>query len=262
MESQFVVRTSQPTRRAFLAAAQIERFFSIGWLLLPRLFKPREIKRMGRAFDRLRRRAERLPAAGDYRGSRFVIDREGSHGAVRIHRVVWCGACESVLAEYGADPRLLRPVAELLGSTTMNQLINQAHFKMPGDGVKFGWHQDSTHRRYGQPVWTDVTGRGSYGQTTVAIEAMSESNGPLRFIPGSCRLGHVANPDYRVPEERAVTLMMEPGDVVMFGPYTFHSSEPNRSDHPRRALINGYAACGANRRVYPGCGSGRLLRAD
>ena len=262
MEPQPAVRTSRPTRRAFLETAQIERFFSIGWLVLPRLFKPREIKRMGRAFDRLCRRAERLPTAGDYCGSRFVIDREGSHGAVRIHRVVWCGACEPVLGEYGADPRLLRPVAELLGSVTMNQLINQAHFKMPGDGVKFGWHQDSTHRRYGQPVWTDVNGRGSYVQTAVAIDAMSERNGPLRFIPGSCRLGHVADSGYRVPEERAVTLTMEPVDVVMFGPYTFHSSEPNRSNHSRRALINGYAASGANRRVYPGCGSGRLLCAD
>ena len=183
MEPQIAVRTSRPTRRAFLEKAQIERFFSLGWLLLPRLFKPREIKRMRRAFDRLGRRAERLPTGGDYRGSRFVIDREGLHGAVRIHRVAWCGACEPVLAEYGADPRLLRPVAELLGSPTMNQLINQAHFKMPGDGV-------------------------------------------------------------------------------MFGPYTFHSSEPHRSDHPRRALINGYSACGANRRIYPGCGSGRLLCAD
>ncbi len=262
MNPQIAVRTSQPTRRAFLDAAQIERFFSIGWLLLPRLFKPREIKQMGRAFDRLCRRAERLPTAGDYRGSRFVIDREGPHGALRIHRVVWCGACEPVLGDYGADPRLLRPVAELLGSATMNQLINQAHFKMPGDGVKFAWHQDSTHRRYGQPVWTDVNGRGSYVQTAVAIDAMSERNGPLRFIPGSCWLGHVADPGYRVPEEHAVILTMEPGDVVMFGPYTFHSSEPNRSGVPRRALINGYAVPGANRRVYPGQGSGRLLYAD
>ena len=72
----------------------------------------------------------------------------------------------------------------------------------------------------------------------------------------------MGDPGYRVPEERAVTLTMEPGDVVMFGPYTFHSSEPNRSDHPRRALINGYAARGANRRVYPGRGSGRLLCSD
>jgi ectoine hydroxylase-related dioxygenase (phytanoyl-CoA dioxygenase family) len=262
MEHQNGVRVARPTRRAFLETAQIEQFFSLGWLVLPRLFAPREIQRMSRAFERLRRHAEGLPEAGDYRGSRFVIDRKGAQRALRIHRVVWCGACEPVLGEYGADPRLLHPVAELLGSVTMNQLINQAHYKIPGDGVEFDWHQDSTHRRYGHPGWTDVNGRGSYVQTAIAIDAMNQDNGPLRFIPGSGRLGHVADPGFRVPEERAVALTMNPGDVVMFGPYIFHSSEPNRSDGPRRALINGYAAPGANRRVYPGQGSGRLLYAD
>jgi ectoine hydroxylase-related dioxygenase (phytanoyl-CoA dioxygenase family) len=181
---------------------------------------------------------------------------------LRIHRVVWCGACEPVLSDYGADPRLMRPAAELLGSATMNQLINQAHYKMPGDGVEFEWHQDSTHRRYGHPDWIDVNGRGSYVQTAIAIDPMRENNGPLRFIPGSGRRGHVSDPKHRIAVENAVALTMNPGDVVLFGPYVFHSSAPNRSNDPRRTLINGYAAPGANSRDYPGRGSGRLLYAD
>jgi len=253
---------STRTRRAVLDAGQIEQFFATGWLVFPRLFEPREIESMARAFDRLARRARDLTRSGEDRGAQFVIDRQASDGGVRIHRVVWCGAAEPVLEKYGADPRLLRPVAELLGSATMNQLINQAHFKMPGDRVSFPWHQDSTHRRYGQPVWTDVNGRGSYVQTAIAIDPMTETNGPLRFLPGSCRMGHVADPSYRVPEDQAVTMTMDPGDVVMFGPYVFHASEPNVSDRPRRAFINGYAVPGANRRVYPGRGSGRLLSAS
>jgi ectoine hydroxylase-related dioxygenase (phytanoyl-CoA dioxygenase family) len=242
-----------------LDARRIEQFFTRGWLVFPKLFEAREIGRIARAFDRLARRAQNLTLSGDVQGSHFVIDRPAPDGAVRIHRVVWCGAAEPVLAEYGADPRLLRPVAELLGSATMNQLINQAHFKMPGDRVSFPWHQDSTHRRYGEPDWTDVNGRGSYVQTAIAIDPMTETNGPLRFLPGSCRMGHVADPAYRVPEDQAVTMTMEPGDVVMFGPYVFHASEPNGSDRARRAFINGYANPGANRRVYPGRGAGRLL---
>jgi ectoine hydroxylase-related dioxygenase (phytanoyl-CoA dioxygenase family) len=251
-----------PTRRAVLGAEQIDRFFTTGWLVLPQLFSQREVQRMSRAFERLACRAERLDSSGEDRGSHFVIDRLGKDASVRIHRVVWCGASEPVLDGIGTDARLLRPVAELLGSRTMHQLISQAHFKMPGDQVAFDWHQDSTHRRYGQPVWTDVNGRGSYVQSAIAIDPMTEINGPLRFLPGSCRMGHVSDPDYRVPEEQAVTMTMEPGDVVLFGPYTFHASEPNRSDGPRRALINGYAHPRANRRVYPGRGSGRLVCAD
>ena len=217
---------------------------------------------MRRAFERLEQRAKRLPDSGDHGGSRYIMDRKGPGGSLRIHRVVWCGASESTLARFGADTRLLQPVAELLGSRTMNHLINQAHFKMPGDNVGFPWHQDSTHRRHGTPAWTDVNGRGSYVQTAIAIDPMTEHNGPLRFLPGSGVSGHVADLGHPVPEEQAVTMTMDPGDVVLFGPYVFHASAPNRSERPRRALINGYAFPGANRRIYPGRGAGRLLCAD
>jgi len=47
--------------------------------------------------------------------------------------------------------------------------------------------------------------------------------------------------------------------VIFFGPYTAHMSKANTSDHYRRVLINGYATPGANHRVYPGAGLGRVL---
>jgi ectoine hydroxylase-related dioxygenase (phytanoyl-CoA dioxygenase family) len=53
---------------------------------------------------------------------------------------------------------------------------------------------------------------------------------------------------------------MEPGSVAFFGPYTVHSSLPNRSASPRRILINGYAYPEANRRIYPGEGAGQRIR--
>ena len=51
-----------PKRHAVLDTAQLAAFFSIGWLVLPGMFAPREI-------ERLARRAERLPGAG--KDSRF-----------------------------------------------------------------------------------------------------------------------------------------------------------------------------------------------
>jgi ectoine hydroxylase-related dioxygenase (phytanoyl-CoA dioxygenase family) len=185
---------------------------------------------------------------------------------VRIHRIVWCGAAETVLSRFGMDPRLLAMAAQILGSTEMNQLINQAHFKQPGDGIEFPWHQDSTHRRYGQQGWRDVNGRGSYVQTVTAIDPIGADNGPLRLLPGSCKLGHVASAqDGRLPAgldpRDAIPATMTAGSVLLFGPYTYHSSPPNQSDRPRRIFINGFASPGANSRVYPGEGAGRLVRA-
>jgi len=252
-----------------LSDEHVESFFEQGFVLLPDVFAPADIAQMRAAFERLLEMAATLGDSGMHRGSQFVLQRAeaSSHEPeVRIHRIVWCGAAEPVLSRFGMDPRLLAMAAQLLGSSEMNQLINQAHFKQPGDGIEFPWHQDSTHRRYGQQDWRDVNGRGSYVQTVTAIDPIDEYNGPLRLLPGSCKLGHVSRaPDGQLPagldQRDAIAATMTAGSVLLFGPYTYHSSPPNRSDRPRRIFINGFASPGANSRVYPGEGAGRLVRA-
>jgi ectoine hydroxylase-related dioxygenase (phytanoyl-CoA dioxygenase family) len=244
---------------------QVREFFEVGYVLVPGLFGEDELASIRLAFDRLEQAARRLGTSGGWHGSQFVLSPSVDGGGVRIERVVWCAAAEPELSRFGRDGRLLAMAAQLLGSREMNQLINQAHFKLPGDGVEFPWHQDSIHRRYGGAEWTDVNGRGSYVQTVLAVDDVTLENGPLEFLPGSCRLGHVGLPEGRLPPgvdpraARAAT--MAAGGVLLFGPYTFHRSLPNTSDRPRRVFINGFAYPGANLRVYPGRGAGRLVRA-
>jgi ectoine hydroxylase-related dioxygenase (phytanoyl-CoA dioxygenase family) len=148
----------------------------------------------------------------------------------------------------------------------MEQLICQAHFKLPADGVGFDWHQDSDHRRYGTEEWTDVNGRGSFVQTIIAVDVMNEENGPLMVVPGSGRGGHQYLKQRTSPVDahfdgQAHPVLMEEGSVLLLGPYTVHGSKPNRSRHARRVFINGYAFPGANRRIYPGDGAGRRVAA-
>jgi len=249
---------------AVLTRRQIDEFFELGFVRLPPPFSTAEVAEMRGAFERLERTAYRLRTTRMYRGSRFVLDALPG-GGTRIRRIVWCGAAEPVLSHYGRDPRLLRIAALLLGSREMHQLINQAHFKLPGDGVEFPWHQDSTHRRYGRPEWRDANGRGSYVQTVLALDDVTEDNGPLQLVPESCKLGHLAvSPEGRLPEgsvdsSKAVSATMPAGGLLLFGPYTLHRSRPNQSRGPRRVFINGFAYPGANSRIYPGEGAGRLL---
>ncbi len=241
---------------------QLEKFFSIGFVVEPDVFRPREVGEMRRAFSRLEQAAFRLRNTGMYRGSLFVLS-EGDVPPVRIQRIVWCGAAENTLSEYGKDPRLLAIAGQVLGTTKMNQLINQAHFKLPGDGVEFPWHQDSTHRRYGRRCWIDANGRGSYVQMVIALDDVTEANGPLELISGSCKQGHVGLPDGELPadlkDRRPIVATMRAGSVLLFGPYTYHRSTPNKSTRPRRVFINGFAFPGANTRIYPGEGAGRLV---
>lgn len=248
--------------RAFRAA-----YHRDGFVVARGLFGRREVTQMQRAFNRLRAMAHTLGEEGKvmHRGTQFVIDREAER--LRIHRIVWCAGASGTLDRLGRDPRLLSRVALLLDSGRFEQLINQAHFKMPGDGVAFEWHQDSRHRRYGTELWTDIDGLGSFVETVTAVDPMTAENGPLRFIPGSHRHGHVTDASGHIPtdlidERDAVEVHLDSGDVVFFGPFVFHSSEPNTGRTPRRAFLNGFSLPGANHRVYPGADAGRLVSVD
>ena len=253
-----------------LHAQEIEDFFETGWITRKALFDLDEVDRMRTCFDDLERMAADLAATGLHSGSHFVLGRK--NGQQVIKRVVWAGRSQPYLLQVGADRRLTIPCSQLLRSTVLKQILSQAHFKRPHDGVIFGWHQDIQHRDKGPGTWDDVNGSGSFVQTLIALDEITPDSGPLMFVPGSSRWGRVdfGDHDYDSPgyihrkppqfrEEDTITIMAGPGDTLFFGPYTAHASLENRSQHYRRVLINRYACPGANHRVYPGDGSCREL---
>lgn len=243
-----------------LTEAQLSEFWAQGFLVLRATFGAAEVAAMDAAFRRLEARAQLLHAPGVVEGALFVVERRPA-APLRIERIVWCGAAEPDLARIGRSAKLTRPVAELLGGPEMDQLINQAHIKNPGDGVSFHFHQDSYHRRYGTELFTDVNGRGSFVQALTAVDAMTPENGGLWVVPASHLAGHIPTTDGRLPDDtfdRAAALPLElaPGDTVLFGPFTVHGSGQNTGATARRVFINGFCCPGANRREYPGAGRG------
>ena len=264
-----------------LTAEQERDFFEQGYAVVRGLLAPGEVAEVAAAFDRLAARAAALELtgtdltpAGDEKvmceGSQFVLHSPGRPGgAPAIRRVVWAGACEPALSKWGEDCRLLAIARQVLKcGDEAEHLINQAHFKMPGDGTWFPAHQDSTHRGYGAD-WEDVTGRGSFVQVLLAVDAATEANGPLIVLPRSGERGHLGldyselrqTVDARLDKYEETFLLMEPGDVALLSPYIVHRSQPNTGGGPRRAFINGFSAPGANKKLYPGheAGAGRRV---
>ena len=240
-------------------------FYECGFVSRRALFHPDEVDAARAALERLYATAQTLSTTGDHDGAFFALGTSpepGGHSVV-VQRVVWAGGAEPVLLRLSEDARLVAPALDLLGTERCEQLLCQAHYKMPNDGVAFDWHQDIQHRDKGGDTWRDVNGRGSFVQTIFLVDDMTEENGPLEFVPieavrldASRRL--VAG---SVDGSRAVSVTGRAGDVFFFGPWAVHGSHPNRSKHPRRVLINGYAAPGANKRFYPGRGACRVLPA-
>lgn len=257
---------NQPATRAFvpgkgvaLTQAQIKEFYERGYTLIRGLFSPEEVADAARSFERLQKTAITLKKTEVINGSQFVVENG------RIDRIVWMGAAEPELLKFGEDPRLLLPCSQILDVTEFDQLICQGHYKLPGDTVMFDWHQDCQHRGVGTPDWVDVDGRGSFVQTLMAIDEVAEDNGPVVFIPTPYTRGYVGldksnNPTSLFDVKQGIPLLLQPGDVAFFGPYSIHGSWPNNSQRSRRVFINGFATPGANRRQYPGDGSGRRVK--
>jgi hypothetical protein len=251
----------------FLSPGEIQAFHEGGFFVKRGLFGADEVTPVRTALERLYATAQTLHATGEHDGAFFAISVPPTGGVV-VQRVVWAGGAEPSLLELSADPRLVEPALALLGTDRCEQLLCQAHYKMPNDGVAFDWHQDIQHRDKGNDTWRDVNGRGSYVQTILLVDDMTDENGPLEFVPieavavdAAGRLA--AAPDGpRVDASRAIPVTGRAGDVLFFGPYAVHGSTPNTSTKPRRVLINGYAAPGANRRYYPGRGACRTLPAS
>ncbi len=265
------VTSSQPELR--LTPQQIDEFYAAGWITAKGLFSADEMQQIQDCFDDLESMAAELEHSGLLRGSHFVLGEKDQQQVIK--RVVWAGGSQPYLLQISADRRLTLPCAQLLGSNELEQLLSQAHFKRPHDGVIFGWHQDIQHRDKGAGTWEDINGSGSYVQTLIVVDEMTSDSGPLLFMPGSSLWGRVDfgdhdydDPDYtprRPPQfhdEDAITIIAQPGDTIFFGPYTAHASFENHSQHYRRVLINGYASPGANHRVYPGAGSCRRIVVD
>ena len=136
-------------------------------------------------------------------------------------------------------------VMEQLIGPNIKGATSQLTFKMRGNTMPFGWHQDNG---YGElDPYTTVT-------TLTALDDADEENGCLWLIPGSHRIGQIpvdrsaadrsATKEVvvSVDDRSAIPLPLKAGSVLLFSCWMLHKSEGNRSlDRDRRILFLRYA---------------------
>lgn len=242
-----------------LTSSQIHEFYDTGFLVLEDMFSSGEVAAIKSSFEVLAKRALTQSTTFVDQGTQYVVNGN------RVDRVVWCAGAQPQLLNFAHSRNILAPVCQILGSHEVNHLICQAHFKFPGDGVSFPWHQDSEHRKYGSPYWKDINGKGSYVQSILAIDDITPDNGPIHFVPKSCQSGHLFLERHQearstFDHSKFVSPCLRAGSMVFFGPYTVHGSQENQSSGPRRVFINGFSYPGANSFSYPGCDTGLPVR--
>jgi non-haem Fe2+, alpha-ketoglutarate-dependent halogenase len=215
---------STTTRPATLTPAQIAAFNRDGYLAGIRIFDEEEIAGIRRYFDDLLART--LAAGGD---SYSISTAHLGHG--RVYDIL-------------TDSRIVACIKDLLGENVVGW---GSHFfcKMPGDGKRVSWHQDSSY----WPLTPSMA-----VTAWLAIDDASVENACMRYIPGSHRLGHLTytlseNDEGNVLNQTVagaealgepVNVELKAGEISIHSDLLLHGSEANQSEKRRCGLTLRY----------------------
>lgn len=223
-----------------------------GYAIVRGVFNPDEIAEIGGECDRLKAEGMQHHATFRHQNLLYLIDEDPQLGRI-LRFAQWLAYHSAVLQKYRVDLRLLGLVEPLIGND-LKQIINQIVWKPPGSAHSgYTYHQDCRFRR---PAHAFRDLGTSYVQTAIAIDPHRAESGCLRIYPGSHKLGDLRlEREQSVLEgecdaqslrarglepEKVVDVILEPGDVVLWTPYTLHGSHRNRSTIDRRFYLNGY----------------------
>ncbi len=214
-------KTEQPVA---LTPEQIAAFNSKGYLAGIRVFDQQEIAGIRQYFDELLRRT--LAAGGDSYSISTAHLRYG-----RVYDIL-------------THPRIVARIKDLLGE---NVIAWGSHFfcKMPGDGKRVSWHQDSSY----WPLTPSMA-----VTAWLAIDDASVENACMRYIPGSHHLGHLT---YKLSEDDEVNVLnqtvvgaetlgepidveLNAGEISIHSDLLLHGSEANQSTKRRCGLTLRY----------------------
>jgi hypothetical protein len=207
-----------------LTKEQISAFNRDGYLRGLRIFSAEEIGEIRRYFDDLLART--LAAGGDSYSISTAHLRYG-----RVYDIL-------------TDRRIVDRVKDLLGEDV---IAWGSHFfcKMPGDGKRVSWHQDSSY-------WPLTPSKAV--TAWLAIDDASVENACMRFIPGSHHLGHLTytlseNDEANVLNQtvvgaetlgQPVDVELKSGEISIHSDLLLHGSEANQSSKRRCGLTLRY----------------------
>ncbi len=207
-----------------LTPQQIANFNREGYLAGIRIFDEEEITSIRKYFDELL--AKTLAAGGDSYSISTAHLRYG-----RVYDIL-------------TNPRIVACIKDLIGD---NVVAWGSHFfcKMPGDGKKVSWHQDSSY----WPLTPSMA-----VTAWLAIDDASVENACMRYIPATQRLGHLTYALSETDEANVlnqtvpgaenlgepVNVELKAGEISIHSDLLLHGSEANQSTKRRCGLTLRY----------------------
>jgi phytanoyl-CoA hydroxylase len=228
-----------------LSASQLEQFRQQGYLIL------RGMVDSARCNEMLQVTRQHLDSAVapieyeaevGYPGAPASLDAPGGKTARRL-RNAW--QRDASFRQWASDPRLVGMLAQLLGEEICLSLAhhNCIMTKHPDFGSATGWHRDIRYWSFTRPDLISVW---------LALGPENESNGGLKFIPGSHRMPIAAQqldpldflradlPQNQALFAQGVTPQLQAGDVVFFHSGLFHAAGRNASAAVKASVVFAY----------------------
>jgi phytanoyl-CoA hydroxylase len=185
----------------------------------------------------------------------YEILPEQHFGQRYLIQAYWFAWADPYFDRLRSHPAYLEVLEPLLGRD-IKQVTQQIHWKPPGARINgYRFHQDLRFRE-ARTAYDDIL-RDTV-TVGLAIDPATPDNGCLRVLPGSHRLGYLglsdgdgesimkgltADDELRsvgIDPDDLVDVVLEPGDLAIWGLLTVHGSMPNDSAHDRAFAISSY----------------------
>lgn len=185
----------------------------------------------------------------------FEILPERHFGTRYLIQAYWYAWADEYFDVLRGHPALFALLEPLLGRD-IKQVTQQLHWKPPGARISgYRFHQDLMFREARHAYDDIVRDTVNVG---LAIDAATPDNGCLRIVPGSHRLGYLGLSDngsgsimkgltledelvqVGIDPGDIIDVVLEPGDLAMWGLLTVHGSLPNTSQRDRAFAISSY----------------------
>ncbi|HEX2034336.1 MAG TPA: phytanoyl-CoA dioxygenase family protein [Chloroflexota bacterium] len=228
-----------------LTPAQIEQFNEQGFLIVENVLTEDELAAMRARAEQIAR-GELAPDSGIRRQVEPGIERGEATAEsyeLSLRKMVGLAlARDPAFEAHAKRPRIVEMVQALLGPD-LALYQDQLFMKAPYVGSRQPYHQDQPAGFYIDPPELLVT-------CWTALDASTEENGCLRYLPGSHKLGPLSREERAAWEARAlageltdeVPLVLPPGGCGLHHGWLLHASDVNRSAKRRRGYAMHYVS--------------------
>jgi ectoine hydroxylase-related dioxygenase (phytanoyl-CoA dioxygenase family) len=226
-----------------LSPEQIARFHADGFLILERFIDPADAKRVAARFERLFR--------GEFETGLYPDEwnwREGKDPPHLARQICNGWKSDHTVASVVLRPEIGRLCAKLAGWPGARLAQDNIVWKPPG-ATAFGFHQDDSYNG-----WIDVPRPPHMLTCWIALDDTTAAGGTIEYVRGShrwpvsppIRQFHAPDDFRRELREAAAAVGLTPEMVPVEVPAggcafhhggTWHGSDSNRSDGPRRSAV-------------------------